>query len=75
MEGKEPFKFIKNNLYAFSIYLNIRVVRLLFLGFSSGFPILLVFSTLSLWLKSAGIYKSIITLFSWAGLAYGFKFL
>ena len=57
------------------IYLDIRVVRLLFLGFSSGLPILLIFSTLSLWLKSAGIDRSTITLFSWAGLAYSFKFI
>jgi len=57
------------------IYLDIRVVRLLVLGFSSGLPILLIFSTLSLWLKSAGIDRSTITLFSWAGLAYSFKFL
>ena len=57
------------------IYKDIRVVRLLFFGFSSGLPILLIFSTLSLWLKSAGIDRSTITLFSWAGLAYSFKFL
>ena len=57
------------------IYTDIRVVRLLILGFSSGLPILLIFSTLSLWLKSAGIDRSTITLFSWAGLAYSFKFL
>ena len=57
------------------IYSDIRVIRLLFLGFSSGLPILLIFSTLSLWLKSAGIDRSTITLFSWAGLAYSFKFL
>ena len=57
------------------IYIDIRVVRLLVLGFSSGLPILLIFSTLSLWLKSAGIDRSTITLFSWAGLAYSFKFL
>ena len=57
------------------IYLDIRVIRLLVLGFSSGLPILLIFSTLSLWLKSAGIERSTITLFSWAGLAYSFKFL
>ena len=42
---------------------------------SSGLPILLIFSTLSLWLKSAGLDRSTITLFSWAGLAYAFKFL
>src|SRR5210317_1227288 len=57
------------------IYKDIRVVRLLILGFSSGLPILLIFSTLSLWLKSAAIDRSTITLFSWAGLAYSFKFL
>ena len=57
------------------IYLDIRFIRLLVLGFSSGLPILLIFSTLSLWLKSAEIDRSTITLFSWAGLAYSFKFL
>ena len=57
------------------IYIDIRVIRLLVLGFSSGLPILLIFSTLSLWLKSAGIDRSTITLFSWAGLAYSFKFI
>ena len=57
------------------IYKDIRVIRLLILGFSSGLPILLIFSTLSLWLKSAGLDRSTITLFSWAGLAYSFKFL
>ena len=62
-------------LISFHIYSDIRVLRLLFLGFSSGLPILLIFSTLSLWLKSAGVDKSTITLFSWAGLSYGFKFL
>jgi len=60
---------------SFLIYLDIRIIRLLVLGFSSGLPILLIFSTLSLWLKSAGIDRSTITLFSWAGLAYSFKFL
>lgn len=57
------------------IYKDIRVLRILILGFSSGLPILLIFSTLSLWLKSAGIDRSTITIFSWAGLAYSFKFL
>ena len=62
-------------LSSFAVYKDIRVIRILFLGFSSGLPILLIFSTLSLWLKSAGIERSTITLFSWSGLAYSFKFL
>jgi PAT family beta-lactamase induction signal transducer AmpG len=48
---------------------------MLFLGFSSGLPILLIFSTLSVWLVKAGIDRSTITLFSWAGFAYAFKYL
>lgn len=47
---------------------------MLFLGFSAGLPILLVFGTLSVWLNEAGVSKSTITYFSWAGLGYGFKF-
>ena len=66
---------MKKLIKPFSIYLDIRVYRLLILGFSSGIPILLIFSTLSLWLQSAGLERSTITLFSWAGLAYSFKFL
>ena len=48
---------------------------MLFLGFSSGLPILLVFSTLSVWLVKAGIDRSTVTLFSWVGFAYAFKYL
>ncbi len=44
-------------------------------GFSAGLPIMLVFSTLSVWLVKAGIERSTVTLFSWAGFAYSFKFL
>ena len=36
---------------------------------------MLVFSTLSVWLVKAGIERSTVTLFSWAGFAYSFKFL
>ena len=48
---------------------------MLCLGFSSGLPILLVFSTLSVWLVKAGVSRSTVTLFSWAGFAYAFKYL
>ena len=48
---------------------------MLCLGFSSGLPILLVFSTLSVWLIKAGVTRSTVTLFSWAGFAYAFKYL
>jgi len=51
-----------------------RVITLLFLGFSAGIPILLIFSSLSLWLREAGTDRSAVTFFSWAALAYSFKF-
>jgi len=58
-----------------SIFLERKIIKMLFLGFSSGLPILLVFSTLSVWLVRAGIDRSTVTLFSWAGFAYAFKYL
>ena len=48
---------------------------MLLLGFSAGLPILLVFSTLSVWLVKAGVGRSTVTIFSWAGFAYAFKYL
>jgi len=58
-----------------SVFFEKKVLKLLFLGFSSGLPILLVFSTLSVWLHKAGMDRSTVTLFSWAGFAYAFKYL
>lgn len=46
---------------------------MLFLGFSAGLPLLLVFGTLSRWLREAGIDRSTIGFLSWVALAYGFK--
>ncbi|MCG7899368.1 MAG: MFS transporter [Candidatus Thiodiazotropha weberae] len=46
---------------------------MLFLGFSAGLPLLLVFGTLSFWLREAGIARSTIGFLSWVALAYGFK--
>lgn len=51
-----------------------RVVAMLFLGFSAGLPLLMIFSSLSLWLREAGVERSAVTLFSWAALGYSFKF-
>lgn len=48
-------------------------LRMLFLGFSAGLPLLLVFGTLSFWLREAGVNRTTIGYLSWVGLAYGFK--
>lgn len=55
-------------------YRHPRVVTMLFLGFSAGLPLLLIFSTLSLWLREADISRTTATYFSWAALGYSFKF-
>lgn len=46
---------------------------MLLLGFSAGLPLLLVFGTLSFWLREAGVDRTTIGFLSWVGLAYGFK--
>ena len=58
-----------------NIFFKKKPLKMICFGFSSGLPILLVFSTLSVWLVKAGINRSTITLFSWAGFAYAFKYL
>ena len=62
-------------LETFSLMLHRKVLVMLFLGFSAGLPILLIFSSLSLWLKDAEVSRSTITFFSWAALGYSFKFI
>jgi len=57
-----------------ALFLHRRVVTMLFLGFSAGIPLLLIFSSLSLWLREAGVERAAVTYFSWAALGYSFKF-
>lgn len=52
-----------------------RVLSMLCLGFAAGLPILLIFSSLSLWLSEAGVERKAVTFFSWAALGYSFKFI
>jgi PAT family beta-lactamase induction signal transducer AmpG len=48
---------------------------MLALGFSSGLPFLLIFSTQSAWLMEAQVSVAAIGFFSWVALAYSLKFL
>ncbi len=52
----------------FSIYLDKRMLKILLLGSISGFPWVLIGSSLSLWLKEDGLSRSTI---GWAGLIFG----
>ena len=53
---------------SFSIYFERRMARILLLGIISGFPWVLIGSSLSLWLKEDGLSRSTI---GWAGLIFG----
>ena len=48
---------------------------ILLLGFSSGLPLVLTFSTLSAWLGDVGVDKSTIGFFALVGIAYSFNYL
>jgi MFS transporter, PAT family, beta-lactamase induction signal transducer AmpG len=58
---------------AFAVYLHPRVIGMLFLGFSAGLPFLLLFSTLSWWLRDGSVSLSTIGLFSWVGITFSIK--
>ena len=55
-------------LESLSVYKDIRMLRILLLGSISGFPWVLIASSLSLWLKEEGLSRSTI---GWAGLIFG----
>lgn len=46
---------------------------MVFLGFAAGLPFLLVFSTLSAWLRDVGVARTTIGFFSWVGITYSIK--
>ena len=52
----------------FAVYFDKRMLRILLLGAISGFPWVLIGSSLSLWLKEEGLSRSTI---GWAGLIFG----
>ena len=53
---------------AFSVYFDRRMTKILLLGAISGFPWVIIGSSLSLWLKEDGLSRSTI---GWAGLIFG----
>ena len=65
----------QNWIQSISVYKDIRMLKILLLGAISGFPWVLIASSLSLWLKEEGLSRSTI---GWAGLifsVYAFNYL
>ncbi len=60
---------------ALGAYRDPRVVTMFFMGISAGLPLILVFTTLSVWLRDVGVSRTAIGFFSWVAATYGFKFL
>jgi len=58
---------------AWRVYREPASLRMFFLGFAAGLPLLLVLGTLSFRLREAGIDRTTIGYLSWVGLAYGVK--
>jgi PAT family beta-lactamase induction signal transducer AmpG len=73
--SQEPRKpWWRGWLEALRAYRHPRVLAMLFLGFSAGLPFMLVFSTLSAWLREVGIERATIGMLSWVGIIYSVKF-
>src|SRR5579883_2754783 len=60
---------------SFAVYLQPRVLIVLFLGFSSGLPLALSGSTLLIWMRETGVDLGTIGLFALIGTPYTIKFL
>lgn len=68
-----PVSAVRSWREALLVYTRSRVVSMIFLGFSAGLPFLLVFSTLSAWLRDEGVSRTLIGFFSWVGVTYSIK--
>ena len=60
---------------ALAVFAERRIAVMLALGFAAGLPNLLIFDTLSAWLRDSGMTLELISFFSLATLVYSFKFL
>jgi PAT family beta-lactamase induction signal transducer AmpG len=67
-------RVVTNWRESLSAYADRRVLLILPLGFASGLPLLLTFSTLSVWLATAGVSRTAIGVFALVGTPYAFKF-
>ncbi len=64
----------KGWLASLAAYRDRRVLAMLFLGYSAGLPFLLVFGTLSAWLRESGISRTTIGFLVLTTFAYSLKF-
>ena len=75
MQNKPPTKERTGWRRSLAAYTDRHVLQVLALGFSSGLPLLLTYSTLSAWLATAGVKRAAIGAFALVGTPYALKFL
>ncbi len=74
-EGAKTKPEKKSLLQTLAFFGERRSLVMLGLGFASGLPFMLIFDTLSLWLRDSGLSLAVIGFFSLATLSFSFKFL
>jgi len=74
-DAADPPRRAAGWLDALLVYGQPRMLSMLALGFSSGLPFMLIYSTLSAWLRQSGIERATIGMLSWVSLVYTLKFL
>jgi PAT family beta-lactamase induction signal transducer AmpG len=74
VETAETTKATNGFLAGLSVYLRPRVLIVILLGFSSGLPLALTTSTLTVWMAEAKVNLVTIGLFALVGVPYNFKF-
>jgi MFS transporter, PAT family, beta-lactamase induction signal transducer AmpG len=65
----------RTTLQAMAVFFERRSLVMLGLGFAAGLPNLLIFDTLSAWLREAGLSLEVIGFFALATLSYSLKFI
>ena len=75
MQNIPPNKEMTGWRRSVAAYTDRHVLQVLALGFSSGLPLLLTYSTLSAWLATAGVKRAAIGAFALVGTPYASKFL
>lgn len=75
MRNNSSNKVMTGWRHSLAAYSDRHVLLVLALGFSSGLPLLLTYSTLSAWLATAGVTRAAIGAFALVGTPYALKFL
>lgn len=70
LSAASPWQWLQD---AYQIYRQKPVLVIALLGFAAGLPLLLVFSTLTAWLRDVGVERTAIGFFAWVGITYSVK--